>query len=278
MKTKYVHLIFILSIGLFIWLYSTMPMIKHEVQKCLDNPQKFEQMLHQNRDKHHQKKILDHIAFGLMLIILTGSYILLLRQIRKNNTLNESRKLFLRSIMHELKTPIAKGKIACEFIDDTEIKEKNLKYYNKLDTLIDQFASMEKLLNENYQMKQEDFYADEVIDHAIDLLMFEDTLKHIDIKAHEDFKIYKSDFELLCLAMKNLIDNGVKYSPEKKVQIEISKNKIIIQNQGEHIDTAKSNRGMGYGLQIVRSIIKLHGYKIVYNYIDGLNRFTIEFG
>lgn len=42
-------------------------------------------------------------------------------QIRK---LNQSRQFFLRNIMHELKTPITKGLLTLEMIEDNKYKER----------------------------------------------------------------------------------------------------------------------------------------------------------
>jgi len=40
------------------------------------------------------------------------------------NKLNQSRQLFLRNIMHELKTPITKGRISAEMLEDGKHKER----------------------------------------------------------------------------------------------------------------------------------------------------------
>lgn len=279
MKTKYLHILFIVSIGLFIWLYTTMPKIKQEIDMCLKDPVAFEIMLHQNKQNNEIKRVIDHIAFGFVLIFLIGSYILLLKQIKQNNRLNQSRKLFLQSIMHELKTPIAKGRLACEFIDDIDIKNKNIKYYEKIDTLIDSFAKMEKLLNDKYELNKEDFYSDELIEHAIELLLLDDISSHIKLDFQKEFKIKNSDFELLSLAFKNLIDNGIKYSPDSKITIIIKDSKIIFENVGDEKEIKQSNSGMGYGLEITKSIFELHQLELQYNYDKRLrkNIFSIKF-
>ncbi|MBR6952498.1 MAG: sensor histidine kinase, partial [Campylobacter sp.] len=49
-------------------------------------------------------------------------------QIKK---LNESRHLFLRNIMHELKTPITKGRIATEMIEESKNKDRLISVFER---------------------------------------------------------------------------------------------------------------------------------------------------
>jgi two-component system OmpR family sensor kinase len=63
-------------------------------------------------------------------------------QIRK---LNSSRKLFLRNIMHELKTPITKGMITVEMIEDGKQKDRLISTFQRLENLLNEFAAIEQI-------------------------------------------------------------------------------------------------------------------------------------
>jgi two-component system OmpR family sensor kinase len=84
----------------------------------------------------------------------------------------------------------------------------------------------------------------------------------------------KIDFELFSVALKNLIDNALKYGESKPI-ITITQNNIIIQNQGKELSINERNfenmfnrkyessqNGLGLGLYISYAIIKAHEYKL----------------
>lgn len=53
---------------------------------------------------------------------------------KKIQTLQDSRKLFLRNIMHELKTPITKGKLITDLMEDTKNQERLKRIFRDLNT------------------------------------------------------------------------------------------------------------------------------------------------
>jgi two-component system OmpR family sensor kinase len=103
----------------------------------------------------------------------------------------------------------------------------------------------------------------------------------LDIK--QDY-ILTVDFELFALVLKNLIDNAIKYSSDKKVHIYIDQQHITISNTGYKLkgdinDYYKpfhhTQGGLGLGIYIVKHILDMHNMKLVYLHKDGVNSFTI---
>ncbi len=206
--------------------------------------------------------------------------------VQKIKNLRDSRQLFLRNIMHELKTPIAKGKFAVEITQDENLKHALENIFNRQEYLVEEFARIEKLNANELQLDKKEYLLEDIVDFAQD------------ISNHDKAKIIKNitplklfvDFELFGTAIKNLLDNGVNYSSDSQVMISNQEDKIFITNRGEKLEfplqnyaqpyflkgkKQKSSRGLGFGLYIVWHILKLHGMKIVYKREKEMNIFEI---
>jgi len=175
--------------------------------------------------------------------------------VKKISLLINSRQLFLRTIMHELKTPIAKGRIVSELIDDEKQKNRIITIFEKLNHLIDDFAKVERIVSNNYTPHIYGCSVNVIIDKSIGMLK-PDNKENINIQNSLD-KTINADMELISLAVKNLIDNALKYSADSKLSI-VSHGKQLQKPLKEyfkpfHNDTKNKNHGMGLGLYIVHS-------------------------
>lgn len=203
----------------------------------------------------------------------------------KLKSLKEARNIFIRNIMHELKTPITKGKFLTQLEQNEENNEKLKSVFNRLESLINEFASIEELISSNKNIEKKFYYLDDVIDNAKDILMIED--EHV-ISKYENKKL-EINFKLFSIAIKNLIDNAVKYSPNKEVLIKTEEQNIIFENSGDALkyplenyfepffsNEDKQKDSFGLGLYIIFNILKANNYTLEYEYIDGINRFICK--
>jgi len=201
--------------------------------------------------------------------------------------LMNSRQLFLRTVMHELKTPIAKGRIVSELILDEKQKNRMSTIFEKLDYLINDFAKIEQVVSKNYNINRQNFNFESILDNATGMLMLEHPNDQIKSEIHYDLKL-QVDLDLMSMAIKNLIDNALKYSHDSKVFITVKNHEIHIISTGDnlnqpleeylkpfHNDTNSKNHGMGLGLYIVYSILVLHDMKFGYEYTNNQNIFKI---
>jgi len=208
----------------------------------------------------------------------------------KLNDLISSRQLFLRTIMHELKTPIGKGRIVAEMLPEEKSKNRLISIFERLDLLINEFSKLEQIVSKNYSMQIKEYALIHVVEHAIDLLMLDEEKKALHVELHQNSDInIKADFESFALALKNLFDNAIKYSSDKKVYITTIEDKIYIENFGKALamdieeyekpfvsGKSELKPGLGLGLYIVKNIVKLNNFKMQYEYIDGKHRFIID--
>jgi two-component system OmpR family sensor kinase len=186
--------------------------------------------------------------------------------------------------MHELKTPIAKGRLVSEMLQDEKQKKRLERIFVRLNLLIDEFAKLEQLTSKNFHLLMKPYQASELIHAGIDMLMLENDSEAFSLKIKEDFTL-QADLELLPLALKNLIDNAIKYSPDHHADILVNNGHITISNTGEELKEPleayfapfhNSQGGLGLGLYIVKSILDIHQLKLVYLHHENINSFTIE--
>lgn len=225
--------------------------------------------------------------------------------ISKNNELNEitnnfnqylkhkdqiihSREELLRNISHELKTPITKGKFLIEKIKDKSntITVKNIN---------DVFYDIEELISKLLQRDRLNFITLENSTFKVSTLILESLAKlsidkesDININIEDDFEI-QGDIYYLTMAVKNLIDNAIKYSTQLPIIIKTSNKTLFIQNNSRKLShdliyylqpfTKEPNQqqGHGLGLNIVNKILQIHTLKLHYKYKKPHNIFFVKF-
>ena len=195
----------------------------------------------------------------------------------------KTREELLRDIGHELRTPIAKGKFAIEKIDDFSQKELLKKIFLDLETLTNELIELEKL--NLTKLNITNFDAETLVIESLGKLYLDDESK-IEVNMIENFKI-SADLYYLSIAIKNLIDNALKYATSYPITIEVNKNRISILNKGEKLSKEleyylkpftqelSQRDGFGLGLSIVKKILDRHNFRITYEYKDHSNIFRI---
>ncbi len=197
----------------------------------------------------------------------------------------ESKHLFMRNIMHELKTPITKALFLANMIDTSNKKEKEELIENlyTMNSILKQLANIDK-----FQSQFSNLLLEKINISAL-LAKIKKELKsdNIFIKKEGTLELIANK-ELLTRALKNLIENGLKYSNEQSVTVVISKKSLSILSKGSRLNKElpyytqpftqenKNQKGYGLGLYIVSEILKLHNFTLEYQYKDGLNIFTVN--
>jgi len=205
--------------------------------------------------------------------------------LRKLESLINSRQLFLRSIMHELKTPIAKGRLLNAFLENNKHKEGYDAIFERLELLIEEFSKIEQMLSSSYEAKLANYSALDIVEQALELMILDEAEMEQKVTLiHKSSYRLHTDFELLALAIKNLIDNAIKYAPDHKVTILIDSTGIMISNSGTQFTHSlepylepfhEQKHGLGLGLYIVQNIIKMLSLTLEYHYEEEENRFRI---
>lgn len=199
-----------------------------------------------------------------------------------------SRQRLLRDIGHELKTPISKSKIALEMIEENKYKKILKKALSQIDEMVNELLYIEKLNSNQNRLNIETFSSETVVGEALSRLFIEDE-SLVNISINSSFEI-KGDLNYLSIALKNLIDNGLKYGTTKPVYLLIDDRKISIKSTGEPLDkpleyyceaftqgdNSRSAEGYGLGLSLVKRILDKHNFTFSYQHEDGFNLFVIN--
>ena len=270
---------FFITFGLLIWLYYSVIKSLLPLKKLNNNIKKFASgnidiIIQSPKDTNDE---IAQLSFEFD------------RAVTKIRELLKSRQLFLRTIMHELKTPIGKGRIVCEMIEDERQKTRLISIFERLEILINEFAKVEQLLSKSYSLNIQECHLSLILEQARDILMMEKWDERVSVEIESD-AILNVDIQIFALAIKNLIDNALKYADDRRVKITTNKDEICISNKGaalpisiEHYKQAfvrnKNERanGMGLGLYIIDKICELHGFKFDYFYANGEHNFIVVF-
>ncbi len=200
--------------------------------------------------------------------------------LEKQNKLKKSRELFLRNMMHELKTPITKGKLIVELEEESPNRRLLGKLFSRLEHLITQMAQIEKM--HAFSLEQSHVTIDSMIDTAIDNLLIEEA--NIRVSGCEQ-TVYV-DPSLFTSALQNLIDNAYRHASSYPIDIECDGMSICIKNYGEPLKrpveealqafvTERGDGGLGLGLYIAQSVCELHRFDLTYRYEAGVHHFCI---
>lgn len=206
--------------------------------------------------------------------------------------MSKARTLFLRSIMHELKTPITKGFLVIDGLDsakDEKTKKRLDTIFKRLNEIIDSFAAVEQINTNNYQVHNSEFSLTDLMQHINKMLIIEYERPRKVILENRN-AIIAGDFTLMSLAVKNLVDNAFKYSSNKKVRIWTQGSDLIIANEGEAFKNdineyfkpffndgeKNAKRGLGLGMYIIKNTISAQGYELFYEYKENCHYFFIK--
>lgn len=205
--------------------------------------------------------------------------------LEKIASMKEARALFLRNILHELKTPIMKGSLTADCLIPSEDQERIKRIFNRMNYLLGEFSTMERFSSGEWDLNLREYRFVDLLDHACDILLC--SKESFEIKGEESGLIINVDFELFAIALKNLLDNALKYS-ETKPSILILSHSIEICNLGDPLpqDNQSFDRpfnrtyessmtGLGLGLYITHSILRKHGVNLCYHHESGMNCFRI---
>lgn len=188
---------------------------------------------------------------------------------------DQERKDLLSMVSHELKTPITVLSLQTEMMLNKIGKYQNRDHYLKkslddlatMTDLVNRILIASKIDNFDYQLKSEQVNWQELIMPLINT--YTKLYPKIKVECVINEKEISTDYELMNLICKNLIENAFKYA-KSKLKIQIDFEELVISNDYEHElelnekellnpftqnDASRNQSGHGLGLYIVNKAL-----------------------
>jgi len=219
-------------------------------------------------------------------------------------------KTFIANVSHELKNPLTKisSQLEVSLLNERKIEDYKQTIASVLEDTQDLAAITESLLELNkisisdYQASFSILRIDEIMWESRSLTQKLNAAYKVIIDTqfmpdNEELLHIKGDEKLILTALKNLIENGCKFSTNKQayvsLQIVDKSIEIKIKNEGKGIPEADipyifqpffraentaASKGYGIGLSLVERIVSLHlGSISVQSEQNGWTEFTVKF-
>ena len=231
----------------------------------------------------------------------TGVVLITLKDESEADRVDEVRRDFVANISHELKTPIGALSLLSEAVLGSKDDPDSVKKFatrmqseaKRLTELVQEIINLSRVQDSDPLQIPHEFGVEDLINEAIDQCQTTSTARAIDVvySGGVDATLL-GDREQLIMALHNLIENAINYSPDStKVSIttrlEDEILNILVADQGigipqsdieriferfYRVDPARSRQtgGTGLGLSIVKHIITKHGGEVAVWSVEGV--------
>ncbi|MBB1486843.1 sensor histidine kinase [Oceanospirillum sediminis] len=205
------------------------------------------------------------------------------------HTLLEQQKQLLRDVSHELRSPMARIRVASELLKHPESKNQDQLIIRiddeieTLDQLVEELLTLQRWQSPGQDIQAESFDLHQLCTEIKHRLQIEADQKHVQIRLNADKPVmnFSGIEKPLKRALENILRNGIRFSPEAgeiKLQIKQSQDRSIqltIEDQGPGVeeeqleqlfdpffraDNARTPGGksIGVGLTIAREGVRLN--------------------
>jgi signal transduction histidine kinase len=200
---------------------------------------------------------------------------------------------FVTTVSHELRSPLTLMQGYARILLAGSLNDQQQIYVNNINTGVEEMRSLVQnlldlgRLDSNDALEIREVAVDEVVRRAVELMDSQVKQKNIDLEVSlpEEPLLLQADAAFLVQALKNLVDNAIKYSSNKgrinlKVQRQGESAVMMVEDFGPGIAPldqrkifkrfyhsesqvgAGERSGSGLGLAIVKSIAERHGGKV----------------
>ncbi|MDR4987520.1 MAG: HAMP domain-containing sensor histidine kinase [Bacteroidales bacterium] len=246
----------------------------------------------------------------VLLFVLISSFGFTILTIIRQKKLSAMKNDFINNMTHELKTPISTISLACQALNDHDVKKSEPLYQSyikvineeneRLGILADRVLQTALIENAKIRLNITGVDLHEMIQHAINKIKLQVEAKHGNITTSlaAEYSFVRADKVHITNVFSNLIDNANKYSPTKpeiRISTENTEKGVVVHVEDKGIGISRVNqkkifdnlyrvstgnihdvKGFGLGLSYVKAIVEKHGGSISLESEPGKgSRFTV---
>ena len=231
------------------------------------------------------------IALLSTLISLAIAYVLY-RSYKSAYDMEQYRRTTSNAMAHDLKSPLAVIQLNAENLRDGTNPEKNRHYtdniineVHQMNTQIASILDMAKAEDVNTKLHKTDVDITVIVNSVAEEYAERIKEKNVSIEVNGACTVH-ADEELMNQAIKNIMDNAVKYVTDGgHIEVELSDKEVSFVNSSEPLDkdtledvwkpfvkgdnSRHGHKGTGLGLSIVKTIMDRHGFDCEMDNCDG---------
>lgn len=238
------------------------------------------------------RKAAQYIGEGsIFLLLILGGAFYIFRSVRRQFKSTLQQQNFMMAITHELKTPIAVTKLNLETLQKRRLEESQqqrliqntIQEANRLNALCNNMLLASQIEAGGYSLTKEEINFSELVQDCITDFTIRFPQRKLQNAIAEEIFI-DGDRLLLQMAINNLIDNALKYSPKESpvaIELKATGNTVFfsVKDEGKGIETAekkkvfdkyyrvgntatKGAKGTGLGLYLTKKIAQQHNANI----------------
>lgn len=234
------------------------------------------------------------IVLDMRVVTIADEYILLLADDQTEIVRAQSiRNDFVANVSHELKTPVGAVSLLSEAIEDAAEDQDAVRHFAaslqresaRLSAMVQDIIELSRLQGTDVVAKGTAVDVNRTVQEAVERSRLAAESRNISLKVggHVQIPVF-GDPDMLVTAVRNLIDNAVRYSPEDtRVGVGLRERggmvQVTVTDQGPGISDAEQDRiferfyrvdsarsrqtgGTGLGLSIVKHVMAQHGGEV----------------
>ncbi len=237
-------------------------------------------------EKERRRKEAQYIGEGsIFLLLILGGAIYVFRTVQRQLKQSQQQQNFMMAVTHELKTPIAVAKLNLETLQKRKLDETRqqrllyttLQEANRLNALCNNMLLASQIEGGGYKITDEEIDFSSLVEGCVEDFRTRFPEREIKCEILPD-QFATGDMLLLQMAVNNLIDNAIKYSPrETAITITLTETGSLlllhVKDEGKGISAAEKKkvfekfyrtgnaatkvaRGTGLGLYLTKKIMQ----------------------